>query len=64
MQGSICLKLAFFVDRLPAGKHVLHYRLRAETPGAFRVLPSSCFAMYAPEIRANGADEAVQIGDQ
>jgi uncharacterized protein YfaS (alpha-2-macroglobulin family) len=45
----------FFLPYLGRGKHVLRYRLRAETPGAFRVLPASGFAMYAPQIQASSA---------
>ena len=41
-------QVMFFVPYLSRGKHVLRYRLRAETPGTFRVLPASGFAMYAP----------------
>jgi uncharacterized protein YfaS (alpha-2-macroglobulin family) len=45
----------FFLPYLTRGRHVLRYRLRAETPGAFRVLPASGFAMYAPQIQATSA---------
>jgi uncharacterized protein YfaS (alpha-2-macroglobulin family) len=45
----------FFLPSLARGKHVLRYRLRAETPGAFRVLGASGFAMYAPQIQASSA---------
>jgi len=45
-------KVAFFLARLRQGEQVLDYRLRAETPGTFRVLPHSAYAMYAPRIRS------------
>ena len=45
-------KVAFFLSRLRQGRQVLDYRLRAETPGTFRALPHSGYAMYAPRIRA------------
>jgi hypothetical protein len=48
-------KVAFFVTHLPAGRTVLRYRLRAEAPGAYGVLPTAGYAMYAPEIAA-GSD--------
>ena len=48
-------RVIFFVPSLRRGQHVLRYRLRAETPGTFRVLPASGFAMYAPQIRASSA---------
>ena len=45
-------KVAFFVDRLPQGRRVLRYRVRAEVPGNFHALPTNGYAMYAPEVRA------------
>ena len=42
----------FFVGLLAQGEHVLRYKLRAETPGVFHALPTTGFAMYAPEVRA------------
>jgi len=48
-------RVIFFVPYLSRGQHALRYRLRAETPGTFRVLPASGFAMYAPQIRASSA---------
>lgn len=57
-------KTQFFVQWLPKGKHVLRYRLRAETPGVFRVLPTSGFAMYTPAIRANGSSAVLEIQDR
>jgi uncharacterized protein YfaS (alpha-2-macroglobulin family) len=50
-------KVAFFITRLPQGKRLLSYRLRAETPGAFHVLPLAGYAMYAPAVRCI-SDEA------
>ena len=49
-------KTVFYVELLEQGEHFLRYRLRAETPGNFHVLPATGTAMYAPELRAN-ADE-------
>lgn len=45
-------KVVFFIGLLEQGTHTLRYRLRAETPGVFHALPTTGFAMYAPEIRA------------
>jgi alpha-2-macroglobulin len=45
-------KVAFFLTYLPQGKRTLSYRLRAEIPGKFHVLPANGYAMYAPDIRA------------
>ena len=44
-------RVIFFLPSLNRGQHVVRYRLRAETPGTFRVLPASGFAMYAPRFR-------------
>jgi alpha-2-macroglobulin len=61
-------KVAFFVGRLPQGTRRLTYRLRAEIPGEFHVLPTNGYAMYAPDVRAI-SDEARfgirdTVGDQ
>jgi uncharacterized protein YfaS (alpha-2-macroglobulin family)/tetratricopeptide (TPR) repeat protein len=53
-------KVALFIDDLPAGSWEIRYGLRAETPGTFHALPVIGQAMYAPEIRTNGAE--VRIG--
>jgi uncharacterized protein YfaS (alpha-2-macroglobulin family) len=45
-------KVAFFADFLPQGTHKLTYRLRAETPGDFHVLPNRGQGMYQPDLRA------------
>jgi hypothetical protein len=45
-------KVVFFIGLLEQGRHVLRYKLRAETPGKFHALPARGFAMYAPEVKA------------
>jgi uncharacterized protein YfaS (alpha-2-macroglobulin family) len=55
--------VAFFVSSLDRGRHVLRYRLRAEVPGLFHVLPASGFAMYAPEIQASSAGQRLRIAE-
>jgi uncharacterized protein YfaS (alpha-2-macroglobulin family) len=45
-------KVAFFLSAMPQGRRTLAYRLRAEIPGRFNVLPTNGYAMYAPDIRA------------
>jgi len=45
-------KVVSFIGLLEQGTHVLRYKLRAETPGKFHALPTTGFAMYAPEVRA------------
>ncbi len=56
-------KVAFFVDRLPQGRRVLRYRVRAEVPGSFHALPTNGYAMYAPEVRAISDEMRVSVGD-
>ncbi len=56
-------KVAFFVDRLPQGRRVLRYRVRAEVPGQFHALPTNGYAMYAPEVRAISDEMRVGVKD-
>jgi len=56
-------KTAFFVDRLPQGRRVLRYRLRAEVPGAFHALPTNAYAMYATDVRALSDSWTVSVTD-
>ena len=57
-------KVAFFLTSLPQGRRVLSYRLRAETPGAFHVLPTNGYAMYAPDVRALSDETRINIRDE
>ncbi|RMF45257.1 MAG: hypothetical protein D6753_00630 [Planctomycetota bacterium] len=50
-----------YIERLPHGKHAVHFRLRAESPGQFTALPTRIEGMYAPELRGNSADFDVRI---
>ncbi len=56
-------KVAFFVDRLPQGRRVLRYRVRAQVPGRFHALPTNGYAMYAPEVRAISDEMRVGVED-
>ena len=56
-------KVVFFVGLLEQGDHVLRYKLRAEIPGVFHALPTTGFAMYAPEIRAISDEMRLGISD-
>ncbi len=57
-------KVAFFVNHLDQGEHLLRYRLRAEIPGIFHALPTRLFAMYAPKLRANSEETVIRILDR
>jgi len=56
-------KVAFFIAMLEQGEHVLKYRLRAEIPGTFHVLPAKGWAMYAPEIKTISDEMHLGIRD-
>jgi alpha-2-macroglobulin len=56
-------KVAMFIDHLPQGTWEIRYTLRAEIPGTFHALPLLGQAMYVPEIRANGAEVRMQVGE-
>ena len=56
-------KVVFFLSWLSQGEHLIKYRMRAEIPGKFHVLPTKGWAMYAPEIRANSAELRLRIRD-
>lgn len=53
----------FFIRALPRGTQSLRYQLRAEAPGIYKALPATAEAMYAPELRANSADQRLEIQD-
>ncbi len=57
-------RVIFFLSYLSRGQRMLRYRLRAETPGAFRVLPTTGFAMYAPEIQGMSTGRRLVITDK
>jgi uncharacterized protein YfaS (alpha-2-macroglobulin family) len=54
-------KVVFFIALLEQGQHILRYKMRAETPGRFHVLPTSASAMYAPEVRAISDELQLQV---
>lgn len=56
--------VAFFISNLAQGRHVLTYRMWAETPGQFHVLPTDSSAMYAPRLRAISAEQRLNIRDR
>ncbi|MEQ1895361.1 MAG: hypothetical protein ABL998_22720, partial [Planctomycetota bacterium] len=56
-------KVAFFLEKLPQGLWELRHELRAEAPGRFHALPTLAHAMYAPEIRGNGAELRLTVTD-
>ena len=57
-------RVVFFFDSLPKGRTRLTYKLRAETPGAYQVLPNVASLTYFPEIRGNGGLVRAKIGER
>jgi len=51
-------KIAFFSTYYWAGNQKITYRLRAETPGTFHVMPARAYLMYSTEIGGN-SDEII-----
>jgi uncharacterized protein YfaS (alpha-2-macroglobulin family) len=56
-------KVSLFLARLPEGVWEIRYNCRAEVPGSFHALPVSGYAMYVPEIRANGEEIHVKVAE-
>ena len=56
-------KVVFFVGWLRQGEHTITYKIRAEIPGDFHVLPTKSYAMYAPKVRAISDELRMAIKD-
>jgi uncharacterized protein YfaS (alpha-2-macroglobulin family) len=56
-------KVVFFVGWLAQGRHTITYKIRAEIPGDFHVLPTKSYAMYAPKVRAISDELRMGIKD-
>jgi len=56
-------KVVFFVGWLRQGEHTIKYKVRAEIPGDFHVLPTKSYAMYAPKVRAISDELRMGIKD-
>ncbi len=54
-------KVSIAVTHLPAGERKVTYRMRAEQPGLFRVLPTTIWNMYLPGEGANGASAVLEV---
>ena len=57
--GAEALEVA--IAALPAGTQTLRYRIRAATPGRYRVLPALLWEAYRPDVRANGAGFEIEV---
>jgi uncharacterized protein YfaS (alpha-2-macroglobulin family) len=56
-------KVAIFIGQLSQGVWEIRYDMRAEVPGRFHALPVTGQAMYVPEIRCNGAEVRIKVGE-
>jgi uncharacterized protein YfaS (alpha-2-macroglobulin family) len=56
-------RVSLFARTLARGRHSVSYRMRAEIPGRFSALPTSAYAMYAPELRGNSDELKLNIED-
>jgi uncharacterized protein YfaS (alpha-2-macroglobulin family) len=54
-------RVAFLSTRIPKGKSVIIYTLRAERPGQVRARPVQAFGMYLPEINGNSGENTVRV---
>ncbi len=54
-------RVVFFFNNLPKGKTEVTYRLHAEAPGVYRILPSVGSLAYFPEIRGNSGPVSAKI---
>ena len=54
-------RIAFFARKVSAGTHTISYHLRAQTPGVYHVLPAQMQAMYDPKLRAESAENRVEV---
>ena len=57
-------RVVFFFDTLPKGQTRLTYRLHAETPGQYRILPGIASLTYFPEVRGNSGLATSKIGER
>ncbi len=58
-------KVALFAQYLPRGTYEYTYLMRASVPGEFRVMPSTAYQMYFPEVfgRSDGGKFTVEPSD-
>ena len=54
-------RAVFFMDEMWRKSHNFRYRLRAETPGEFRVLPATASQMYFPDVSGGSEEFTVKI---
>jgi uncharacterized protein YfaS (alpha-2-macroglobulin family) len=53
-------KVVFFFRYLPEETEI-KYKLRAEIPGEYEIMPASAWMMYTPSLRAHTSEDALEI---
>ncbi len=53
-------KVSFFTTYITQGNHTISYKLRAEIPGIFNIMPTQSQAMYSPYVR--GISDSWKMG--
>lgn len=56
-------RVCLFLRTLARGANSVTYRVRAEIPGQFSVLPARISGMYAPELKGNSDEQKIEIDD-
>ncbi len=56
-------KAVLFADYLPAGTYEYTYLIRASIPGKFRVIPTSAYEMYFPEVFGRSDGGLFSVGE-
>ena len=56
-------KMVFFQREMATGSVPFYYVMRPQIPGRYHVLPPVIEGMYAPEVRARGAESRLEIRD-
>lgn len=57
-------RAVFFMDKMWGKSKVFRYRLRAETPGEYRVLPATASQMYFPDVSGGSEEFIVKVGGE
>ena len=57
-------RMTFFLSEIPSGKErTILYRLKAETPGEYAVMPAQAFEMYEPTKGGNSGSARLTVND-
>jgi hypothetical protein len=54
-------RIAFYLDEIDRGDHLIQYQMRASFPGDYHALPAQAFEMYQPEVGAATTETEFQV---